>query len=959
MKDTQIQLDDFRESKGLLAFITYSLLACMLFVFYSPSALAFKQAMDHMPDSKSHADQLMIELGELKDTTNIALHLSSDEQNRAKALAIYQNKLAAQQANLTALAQQTKQDLQRAFEQATEAQNLAQMQLYKQVLAAYDLHWPEIAGYLTVMTAKSQISRAEVEQLYSKLDTIKFGQSHHQYDNEQMPFGPLPNVAYKPSADLQALQARLGITEQVKSMSVARSADDLSQYLELNVDTASTDRLVQLATNLNGDAASIYQYVYNNIEYIPAFGSIQGADYTDQTQRGNAFDQASLMIALLRLSGIPARYVYGSVEVSPEQVKNWVGGVDVIEAAQNLLGQGGVPNVIINNQQGEVVSFGLEHVWVEYHQDGQWQAVDPSFKQYKYSKGLDVNQLVDLDGQTIKNSMFNGANQDENEGWVQGLNRQAVEQVLHSATQKLNTAIEQQFPNGKVQDILGKKEIVQVTNSLPVVLPYKHTKASQALAQIPNSLRHKFKYELKSGTGLLAQTVIKLEAPMASLLGKQVALSFLPTTEQDKQKLEDFLPADLSDISQLPKSFPYGLANVSAHLSIEGQSSESGGVFAIGQELQSEVGFWSPRFGWDKSSSPLIAGEYHGIGIDSHGQSKALISKIKSQFMSLREKVEKGDTTNLTHHDLVGNFLQAGIHTYFVSTQAQNDIASVVDNMVTYRQPSYGTFSTNLAVSYLFGVPMRVEPLGFAMDVDQLANNTESKTNCWNTWIDFNKHIGGLASYLENRIPEILFAREGKTKQGVSSIAALNIAANAGQKIYTLQQSNRDSLSLINIDGAARAEISSAINNGKSVLLHEAPVVVGKWQGSGYIIYDNESGAGAYKISGGANGGFLSDDAAGTLTWLGFAAGAISTIAFSFLFYVAAIITMLLIVDMLLDYRAIDHRCAGLGGLIMLAVGVSIAGIFAAPLMGIILLYTGLLAGNAPLAVANSAACRN
>jgi transglutaminase-like putative cysteine protease len=45
-----------------------------------------------------------------------------------------------------------------------------------------------------------------------------------------------------------------------------------------------------------------------------------------QTKRGNAFDTAGLLIALLRASNILARYVYGTIQIPAEQVMNWAAG---------------------------------------------------------------------------------------------------------------------------------------------------------------------------------------------------------------------------------------------------------------------------------------------------------------------------------------------------------------------------------------------------------------------------------------------------------------------------------------------------------------------------------------------------------------------------------------------------------------------------------------------------------
>ncbi|MDR2690559.1 MAG: transglutaminase-like domain-containing protein [Azoarcus sp.] len=63
---------------------------------------------------------------------------------------------------------------------------------------------------------------------------------------------------------------------------------------------------------------------------------------------GNAFDTASLLIALLRSVGIESRYVYGTVDIPAEQLMNWVGDAKTPDAAQQILEQGGIPNTALN-----------------------------------------------------------------------------------------------------------------------------------------------------------------------------------------------------------------------------------------------------------------------------------------------------------------------------------------------------------------------------------------------------------------------------------------------------------------------------------------------------------------------------------------------------------------------------------------------------------------------------------
>ena len=98
------------------------------------------------------------------------------------------------------------------------------------------------------------------------------------------------------------------------------TAADLAETIEIQLTPAITAK----AAELNNEPVAIYNWVRNNIEFVPTYGSIQGADYCLQTKLCNAFDTSSLLISLLRASNIPAKYVEGTVEIPIEKVKNCV-----------------------------------------------------------------------------------------------------------------------------------------------------------------------------------------------------------------------------------------------------------------------------------------------------------------------------------------------------------------------------------------------------------------------------------------------------------------------------------------------------------------------------------------------------------------------------------------------------------------------------------------------------------
>lgn len=68
--------------------------------------------------------------------------------------------------------------------------------------------------------------------------------------------------------------------------------------------------LVALAAELGHDPVRIFRWVYDNIEFEDYFRARKSPLATFKTLRGNQWDQSWLLVELLRISGVPARYAY-------------------------------------------------------------------------------------------------------------------------------------------------------------------------------------------------------------------------------------------------------------------------------------------------------------------------------------------------------------------------------------------------------------------------------------------------------------------------------------------------------------------------------------------------------------------------------------------------------------------------------------------------------------------------
>ncbi|MCF6238072.1 MAG: hypothetical protein L3J79_04535, partial [Candidatus Marinimicrobia bacterium] len=92
--------------------------------------------------------------------------------------------------------------------------------------------------------------------------------------------------------------------------------------------------ILELANTLDHDYIKIYNFVRQNIQSQYYSGAMKGASATLTSYAGNDVDQAALLIALLRASNVPARFVHGVIEQPVEEVMKAIG---LSEASDVLL----------------------------------------------------------------------------------------------------------------------------------------------------------------------------------------------------------------------------------------------------------------------------------------------------------------------------------------------------------------------------------------------------------------------------------------------------------------------------------------------------------------------------------------------------------------------------------------------------------------------------------------------
>ena len=652
------------------------------------------------------------------------------------------------------------------------------------------------------------------------------------------------------------------------------TASDLAENIEIQF----TPAIKAKAAELNHNPVKIYNWVRNNIEYAPTYGSIQGADYCLQTKLCNDMDTASLLVALLRASGIHARYVYGTIQLPIEKVKNWVGGFTDSMEALRLLASAGVPTKGLT-VGGQVAYVQMEHVWVEAfidyipsrgarHKNGHgdmWVPLDASYKQYSYIQGMDIKSAVPFDAQSFINQVQSTATIDETAGYVTNVNSALIEEAIQNYQTQVRNYITQNYPTATVGDILGVKDIIQQNFSYFLgTLPYKTIVKGDTYSIVPDSMRHHISINVtKDIFDSEIGTPINITKSLPELAGKKITLSYSPATSADQAVISSYLPQPHSDgtpiqPSELPSSLPAYLINLKPELRIDGIVVATGTAATMGTQETFDMTFLDPGRGGDVVSNVIQVGEYLGIAVTASKISRDGMKAAEDRLASAKTKLASADFTGLTKDDILGEMLYITAMLYNARIDGYDTVLAYSLGVRSVRGPSETIFQTILHVDEMFGVPVRAADGGLMMDADRSISYVKALDGNMDNNVQFMRYSGINASAYEHRVPEQLFSLPDAPVEGISAVKALQIANDLGIPIYTITQANIGSvLPTLQVDETVINDIRDAISAGKEVIVSQANINYQGWVGCGYVVVDPVTANGGYMISGGMSGAFV------------------------------------------------------------------------------------------------------
>jgi len=605
-----------------------------------------------------------------------------------------------------------------------------------------------------------------------------------------------------------------------------------------------------LARELEYDPVKIYHHVRNTFNYEPYYGFLKGPTETLLEKAGNDLDLACLLVALLRESGIPARYVYGTISLPPSKVTNWI-GVKRVEEILPVLHGGGIPASTVV-EDGNVVAVTMEHVWVEAYVNGRWIPLDPSFKEYQYLEPTRLYESLGLNSTRVIERLLNETVMNGDYVVLPSINEFTLPELNHDFLENLTSRfaeylVSRGFANissGDVEgfnrlldrlmsEVKGGREIIPDLNAtLPTELPYEVLAHLDEFSEIP----HRFVHELRVECGSLNVTL-----PTSEIAGKRLTISFVPATEEDL-RLREEIDLEKGPISNI---------NVTLILSLDGRVIAFGDTVSMGTSLNVTVSTLLGNEIRESETCRVVAGGYYSFNVDLQRVPSSLVKLRRNRMNITKELIRRGMEGEIPPEEFIGESLNLLGLIYWNRLDEYADLLANHLGIVWVRYPSVLQVGTDFKVRYENGVPISMEVTGIFLNLLFDLMNPHSIIGDREAEIYFMMNTGVKGSQLEYYLIEIIYGMPA-----ISTYHVFLLSAEQGIPIYNINSSNvEDILPTLAINETDKEEIRYAVEHNLTVLVPARNVVFNGWNGTGYYIFDPETGSTAYTITGGIHGG--------------------------------------------------------------------------------------------------------
>jgi len=498
---------------------------------------------------------------------------------------------------------------------------------------------------------------------------------------------------------------------------VAPNATDLLGTLDAGLSPA----VQQQANALGGNPVAIHEWVRRNIRFVPTRGSVQGAAGTLATGMGNATDTASLTVALLRASGIHARYVRGQIELDASRLNRWL-GVDRPEAAIRLLTEGGIAFRPAYNGSA-ITSVTLDHVWVEAFVDmtpsrgarhitgDAWVAMDPSFKDLTVQAPSDLLATLDLDVPALIASIQASAEFDAVSGTLSAIDRDALLPLLDQVVTRLRAAIGEQTA---FRTILPDWR--DTTPDLPMLMgtyPYRIHAQHPPEASWPDAERARLTLDLAvEDNGLPGPTLLALDQPMPALHGQPLDLLFEPAGDDDRAALATLVAPGTASFLALPDQVPAYLVSMRCRLRLGTTDIGTMPAHTLGQGMFLTLAVRFPDGQRHEQRMRGHVGSNRRIAIAwNEGRAAELAATTATLRMARDQLGQNPDAASLVAQSALGSVAL----THLAAASAYQDWLAGLNRVRWHRRVSVTSSYVHLEIDAPYGLILSAQPVGVGL----------------------------------------------------------------------------------------------------------------------------------------------------------------------------------------------------------------------------------------------------
>ena len=140
-------------------------------------------------------------------------------------------------------------------------------------------------------------------------------------------------------------------------------------------------------------------------------------------RQGNSFDQAALMVQLLRQAGYTSNYVLGTLQLTIAQASAWFKTQSTLTAVEDYVSAYAIPWSWV--EISGVYYLRMSHVWVQCVISGTTYVFDPTYKNYNLITAslTNIASKIGYTQSALLADAENGATIDPNGNYVQNWNR--------------------------------------------------------------------------------------------------------------------------------------------------------------------------------------------------------------------------------------------------------------------------------------------------------------------------------------------------------------------------------------------------------------------------------------------------------------------------------------------------------------------------------------------------------